>query len=271
MLSIAHAQGAERVANGGRRGMVSVAEGIRFSIEIGAGPEADEGISQALAAGTYPAEYLPLVREVSRRVPPGGRILDLGAHIGVFSLAAAAAGYEVVAVEASPRNVALLRSSASRNGFHRMRVIHAGVSDGAGTLRFCPFGPYGHVISPTTAHYTEIEVRAETVDGLLLELGWDRVDFIKMDIEGSEVAAVRGMGRLLSRPDAPPIFYESNSHTLGFFGWTPHDLKAALEGFGYCNHRVEADHLVAARSSDDQPETVVDYLALKDRPAELFC
>lgn len=263
MLSTAQAQGPEWSADGGHRAMVTVAEGVRFSIEIGTGPEADDGISRTLAVGEYPAEYRPLVRELIGRVPPGGRILDLGAHIGVCALAAAAAGYEVVAVEASPRNVALLRSSATRNGFDRMRVIHAGVGDRTGTLKFCPFGPYGHVISPTTEHYTEIEVPAVMVDDLLRELGWDRVDFIKMDIEGSEVAAIRGMERLLARADAPPIFYESNRHTLGFFGWTPSELKAALERFGYRNYRIEADGLVPVQSSDDQAETVVDYLALK--------
>ena len=38
---------------------------------------------------------------------PGGRVIDLGTHIGTFSLFAAASGYSLLSIEASPRNVAL--------------------------------------------------------------------------------------------------------------------------------------------------------------------
>ena len=67
-----------------------------------------------------------------------------------------------------------------------------------------------------------------TVDSVLEDLEWDYVDLIKMDIEGSEVAAVRGMKNLLSKPSAPPILYESNGHTLWFFNKTPQDLVMEL-------------------------------------------
>jgi hypothetical protein len=107
-------------------------------------------------------------------------------------------------------------------------------------------------------------VRATTVDDLLEELGWERVDFIKMDIEGSEVSAVRGMARLLSRADAPPIFFESNRHTLGFFDKTPSDLKASLAALGYRNYLVAQNRLIPVLPETEQQDTVVDYLAIKE-------
>jgi FkbM family methyltransferase len=241
-----------------------VAEGVQFDVLT----EADEPISRSLAAGVYPPEYGFLVELLRTIVPAGGRVLDLGAHVGSLALAAAAAGFEVIAAEASPRNAALLQASATRNGFARMRVIHAAISDRRGSLDFCAMGPYGRVLSPATSA-PSVKVRAVTVDSLLAELGIDRIDFVKMDIEGSEVAAVRGMSRLLSSEAAPPVYYESNGHTLAFYGRTPQQLKTAFARLGYSNYRVEPGRLVPVTAQEFQPLILVDYLASKGRPPGL--
>jgi FkbM family methyltransferase len=207
------------------------------------------------------APHLDLLRQLVR---PGSRVLDLGAHIGTFTLAAAALGCEVVAIEPAPRNAELLRASIAENGFHRVRVIEAAVSDRAGMVSFCPYGPFGHVFTPVTS-FPSIEVPAVRVDDLLAQLGWDRVDFIKMDVEGSELAALAGMPALLSRPDAPVILYESNPHTLGFYGQTPEALRARLEAFGYRSYRPHGADWIAVRPHEPRRE-VVDCLAVK-RPS----
>ena len=154
----------------------------------------------------------------------GTRVLDLGAHIGTVALLAAAKGCQVVAVEASPRNAELLRHSAAINGFTSLRVVQAAVSDRPGILSFCPKGPFGHVVTNKFESPT-IEVPALPVCQVLKEVGWDRVDFIKLDVEGSEIAVIDGMAPFLARADAPPILYESNSYTLDFYDKTPNHSK----------------------------------------------
>jgi hypothetical protein len=89
------------------------------------------------------------------------------------------------------------------------------------------------------------------------------VDFIKMDVEGSEVAAVRGMSGLLSREDAPPILYESNGHTLNLFGETPARLMALLTKPGYRCYLVDWNRLVLCSADELQAEVCVNYLAAK--------
>jgi len=233
---------------------------VRFTIVTAA--EAEDPLSGELASGVLPETYGPLIDLLVALTPKGGRVLDLGTHVGTFTLSAAALGYEVVGVEASPRNASLLRSSLERNGFeHRVRLIHAAVSDRPGTLSFCQAGPYGHVA--TAGGPSNATVPALAVDDLLDELGWDRIDFIKMDIEGSEVVGLRGLARRLRRADAPPVFVESNGHTLAMFGQTPATLKKTLEGFGYRNFQVENGSLRPVRRGALQPGTVVDYLAIK--------
>lgn len=241
---------------------VKVGRGVEFAIVAGLDGDL---ISERLARGSYPAEYRNLLNLVQATAPAGGRVLDLGAHIGAFSLGAAASGFEVLAVEASPRNASLLRASIERNRFDRMRLVHAAVGDGTGFLDFCQNGPFGQVANPFTT-LPSVRVPCIAVDNLLAEHGWDRVDFIKMDIEGSEVVGLRGMHKLLARADAPPILVESNGHTLNFFGQTPESLKATLEGFGYQNYLVEAGRLRPVGVRDVQPTTVVDLLAVKPAP-----
>jgi FkbM family methyltransferase len=206
---------------------------------------------------------------------PGDTVVDLGGHVGTFSLAAAALGCRVACIEAAPENAALLRASAARNGFDRMHVIQAAAIDHEGTLRFLPNGPWGTVSNTAVVQsasliygmqHAPVTVRALTIDGLLDELGWDRVDFIKVDIEGSEVAAIRGMARLLARPDAPILLYESNGHALHFFGETPGRLHASLRRLGYTSYLLEPGQLVPVQPGELQPECVVNCFALKGQP-----
>jgi hypothetical protein len=77
------------------------------------------------------------------------------------------------------------------------------------------------------------------------------------------------MSRLLAGPAAPPILYESNRHTLSFYGHTPQQLKQALEDLGYRNYQIVPSRLVPAAPDDRQAEVVVDYLAIKRQPPAL--
>ena len=237
---------------------------MHFDIAIGIGDR--DPISESIAEQTFafpPSFHLPFAL-----LKPGDVVIDLGAYIGTFSLAVAALGCKVLSVEASPYNAALLEASVTRNNFRQMRVVSAAISDRPGTLEFVQAGPFGVVANPVVQTPT-VPVPAVTVDDLLDELGGGQVDLIKMDIEGSEVAAIRGMSRLLTRANAPPIFYESNGHTLWLFGQTPNRLLAALEEYGYTNYLVEPGQLVPVRASDLQAECNVDYLAVKQLPTDL--
>jgi FkbM family methyltransferase len=243
---------------------ITVRPGVTFAAFLGA--EADDPICRPLAKGTFPTStYGTLVALLEALVPKGGRVLDLGTHVGTFMLTAAALGYEVIGVEASPRNASLLQASLDHNRFDWARLVHAAVSDTLGTLEFCHAGPYGH-IAAQSGRDTSVLVRAVAVDDLLDEAGWDQADFIKTDIEGSEVAGLCGLARRLARPDAPPLFVESNGHTLAMLGESPETLKLVLYGFGYRIFQVEPGRLRSVRRDALQPITCVDYLAVKSAP-----
>lgn len=237
---------------------VTVPGGPRFTVMLD--PDATDPVTGALAEGRVLDDHL--VGLMLSLVNPGDLILDLGAHVGSFSLAAAAAGCRVVAVEAAPANVALLRASAARNGFAELHVVHAAVSDAPGTLEFCARGPWGHLATEAVDLPT-IQVPAVTIDELLAELGMGLPAFVKMDVEGSEIPAIRGMAGLLGAPNAPDLLYESNGHTLALFGVGPPQLSAELDALGYTSLAVEPNQLVRVVPGQMQPQTIVECLAVK--------
>jgi len=243
---------------------VHVAGGVRFDVVVPA--DTDDPVASTLKAGAVCDPTL--VSLMLQLVAPGDRIVDLGAHLGTFALTAAAAGCHVLAVEASPRNADLLRASAAANGFTDLRVIHAVASDEPGTEQFCVNGPWGHVATDAT-DLPAVAVPAVTMDELLTEMGWAPVALVKLDVEGSEIRVLRSMAKLLEAPDAPPLLFESNGHTLGLFGLTPHDLFGELESLGFTSHLIEPGRLVPVRPADVQPQTILECLAFKRRPAGL--
>jgi FkbM family methyltransferase len=236
------------------------------TIQIVVNRAVEDDISSAIRRGVYP--FPPGFQLLLDLAPPGQRVLDLGAHIGTFSLFAAAHGYEVAAVEASAYNARLLRQSIAANGFDRIQVIHKAISNRREVIEFIEAGPYGVVANPAVQAPTT-PVEAMSGDDLLASLGWENPAFVKMDIEGSEVKAVEGMKRLLARPDAPPLLFESNGYTLQFFGETPARLMAALKKLGYRCYLVEPGQLTPVHSWQVQTQCTVDYLAVKRPPGLL--
>jgi FkbM family methyltransferase len=225
----------------------------------------NDPVADALAEGTFPLGRLLDVACCC--TPPGGRVLDLGSHVGSFALAAAASGFEVAAVEASTANAELLRAAVRANGFEqRLQVVHAAIADRPGSLSFHELGPYGHVLEDGQGGTT---VEALPVDDLLGRLGWDGADFVKLDVEGSEVAAVRGMAGLLGGERPPLIWCESNGHTLDLLHESPRSLFAAFEAAGLRVYLVQPERLVRMRPDDVQGPTVVDVLAVRRIPQAL--
>jgi FkbM family methyltransferase len=247
-------------------------ESIRFKIAID--PRAPVGesqhtdpIAQAFLQGA-PSPNGALLRLMLALVRPNDFVVDLGAHLGTFALTAAAAGCRVLAVEGSAQNAALVRRSVRENGWDdRVEVIHAAVSSRDGEVAFSSYGPWGHVATPQVG-LPSTKVRAVALDSLLAQ--GSAVHFIKIDVEGSEPAALKGAHRLLSREDAPPILYESNYIGLGYYGSSPQRLREAFLKLGYRHHYLVADGRLFAVSPDDfQPEVAGEYLAMRQPLAAL--
>jgi FkbM family methyltransferase len=245
---------------------VSVA-GHNFGIACGTDAAAlGDPVATSYRSGDLGPVGLPLAT-LRAAVSPGARVLDLGAHIGGFAMSAAALGYRVLAVEASPRNVQLLEAARSHNGFDGLHIEPAAIGDHEGEVRFQANGPWGQVAS--AAADGSVRVPLTTIDAVLAGHGWSSADFVKLDVEGYEARALQGAARLLGGPDAPPVFFESNRSTLAAFGETPESLRAAFLDHGYTVYHVRQGVLVPVRTGERQQRVCIDYLACKRVPADL--
>jgi FkbM family methyltransferase len=242
---------------------------IAFAVERDSRDPIAQAILEGSFAGDAPSDlWRHLIK--SRHT-----VIDVGAHLGTYSLVAAAAAARVLAVEGSPTNAALLELAARRNSFTNLHVIQAVAAAQAGTVKFTALGPWGHVALTGASGHSgegEPEVAAVALDDVIQARGWERVDLIKLDVEGFELEALAGLERTLGRDDAPPLLVEGNGHMLYQYGHIPGDMLAALERYGYKCHQIDLEsvgRLVPVSSTDLQPECVADYFAFKTTPKEL--
>jgi FkbM family methyltransferase len=131
----------------------------------------------------------------------GGVVVDIGANIGVFSLLAAGRqGRRVFAFEPHPENIRFLRRNLSANQLVNVTVCESAVSDLSGWQRlYVNTNPAGHSLYATGAvngGSYDVRIPTTTLPEIMDTHHLDRVDFLKIDCEGSEGAI------LLSTPAA---------------------------------------------------------------------
>jgi FkbM family methyltransferase len=180
--------------------------------------DADEQIARALP-WELASIYNGLYGEGRESVQKGDVVLDCGAHFGAFTRYALDRGAAlVVAIEIAPTSIASLqRTFAAEIGAKRVVVYPKGVSDRDATLTL---RLSGHASAASTIALAGgrpgPQVQVTTIDGIVSELKLSRVDFIKMDVEGSEAAAIRGAAAVLStsRPRMAISCYHNDNDYL---------------------------------------------------------
>lgn len=189
-------------------------------------------------SGSYEPNELTLL---SHTLEPGMTFLDVGANEGLFSLLAArrlGSEGQVIALEPSPRERRRLERNLALNGLHNVVVLPLAACDRAGT-GWLHVAEEAHAGQSTLGAFA-YDIRAEEdasvemfpLDQLPERCPVPRLDVVKIDVEGAEVAVLRGARQILSR-HRPLLLVELLDAALNGQGATREQLFAELAALGY--------------------------------------
>jgi len=202
-----------------------------------------------IATGSYEPETSALIRKLLR---PGQIFVDVGAHIGHFVLVGARVvgpTGRVYAFEPAPANFGLLAKNVEVNGYRdSVTMIPLAVSDISGT---CPLfvstaDSMWHTILPTWGGNT-IEVPTTSLDGFFEQQGWPPIDLIKMDIEGAEKTALKGMETLSRQNPGLKLIVEFASGNIPPAD-DPEDVFQVIRNLGFVRMSIIARELIRVES-----------------------
>jgi FkbM family methyltransferase len=163
----------------------------------------DNAQGHAFYFGEYSPDEIAIIRSY---VPAGGVFLDVGAHVGLFSLVVAkhvGSGGRVIAVEPAPDTALVLRANVEANHVDDVvEVLELALGEQAGTIALragsapadlgarSVYGPGSAVARVRTAAFDEL-IRTE-------EVTLSALHAIKVDVEGAELSVLRGLERTIT-------------------------------------------------------------------------
>ncbi|MFI5710605.1 FkbM family methyltransferase [Kribbella sp. NPDC051620] len=195
----------------------------------------------------YAGRYEPAVTRFLRaELKPDDVVLDIGANIGLHSLGAARqlrelGGGKVIAFEPAADSMDKLRAAAELNGLADLITL---VPVALGERKYQAALHADSRYDPADSGVRSLQADGEVVqdvpvirlDDWVREQGLDRVDVVKLDVEGSEAAALAGATRTLVRFKPRAVLVEDKNPALR------RRLHTALDELGYRSTGVTFDH-----------------------------
>ena len=191
----------------------------------------DAVVSGAIALGVYERAETAFFCAVCR---PGMTFLDIGANIGYYSaLASGRIGPQgrIIALEADPENFRYLQQNIAANRAPNAVCIQKAAAAESGTLRLYVNRENrgDNRLYPNDLCDSSFQVEVSTVDAMLEGCGVERVDLVKIDVQGFEGHVLRGMRQTIQRSDTLILLTEFWPFGLRSACTSPEDLLIELE------------------------------------------
>lgn len=184
---------------------------------------------------------VPKHQAVLSMVKPGMSFVDVGANKGDFGLLAAQIVGEkgrVLSFEPEPTNCHWIRKSIELNGYKNMVLYEAALSDTNDQTRLFlgrQSGWHSIVESLPNRDQGSITVAKRTLDSVLQETGSNRVDVMKIDVEGAELAVLRGAMEALKANRGLVLLMDVHPD----LGVDPFVVRDLLGGLGFSLYAIE--------------------------------
>ena len=206
--------------------------GLRLELDL------RDNLQRALyATGTYEPALVRFLRDELRC---GDVMVDVGAHIGVHALTAAArlrrlGGGAVVGFGPAPGSAGKLRAAAARNPLQRTVVEAAlGTEPGTADLRADPaYDAADAGVRSLHGRGPRVQsVPVTTFDAWAAEAHLERLDLVKLDVEGAELEVLRGMAGSLGRLRPGALVVEVKQRVLDQAGVDGDEVREYLNRLG---------------------------------------
>jgi FkbM family methyltransferase len=174
------------------------------------------------------------------QVKEGDVVVDAGAYPGDYTIFAAkrvGSSGHVIAFEPDERNRAVLVRNLAGRKLENVTIVPKGLWNLDTELGFDP-GGFGSKVD--SLGHGRATIPVTTLDLALTQLGIEKIDVLKMDIEGAEIQAVEGCRETLLRSDA--FVCIASYHLVGGCD-TSVRMEAFLRGVGYQTHTGHPRHL----------------------------
>ncbi len=184
-----------------------------------------------------------------RYLRPGDRVVDVGAHVGYYTLLAAALvgdTGQVLACELSLPNFHRLNYHLQINRFTQVQPVLGAIGDRCGEVSFFVNADNdgGHALWEVGAHpfnrqsaqaLRQATAPMRTLDSLLTAAG-PPLRLIKIDTEGAEPLVLAGAQATLARWRPPVVILEVNQFGLEKLGFSQMDVRRPLQALGYTGY-----------------------------------
>lgn len=224
----------------------------------------DPGISKELAI--YHTHEPEATRLFKSHIKEDMCVVDIGSNIGYYVLLAATIvgpKGKVLAIEPAVNNHQLLIANARVNKIKNVEFVQCAIGDKDGVSKFyiTEASNTSSLIPPINGKIVALtQVKTRRLDTLLKEHSFTRVDFVRMDIEGAEVAAVDGMRDTLKR-HKPTILAELHCDAAGTASIV--ELLQSLRTFGYAPQYVinrDLDFVWMKKTCIDRVESMSELI-----------
>lgn len=210
---------------------------------------------------------------IEKYLQPGDSVIDIGAHIGYHTLTMArqvGSNGVVWAFEPHPETFALLKKNIETNGYPNVRMVQQAVSDQVGVSPMSVSDEEGNVFGSVACSLARkgihsMMVRTTTLDDFFDQIA-SRFSFIKMDVEGYEDKALKGMVNVLKRNPNLKMLMEFCPLQLAWAGTSPQELLERLSQLGFTIYDIK--NLESPVSIDSLLKT---YTSENKGITNLFC
>lgn len=227
----------------------------------------DKNDLSAFSIGDFSQDYMISLFE--KEIHKGDTVIDIGAHIGLYTLVFAklvGENGQVFAFEPDPTNFKVLQKNVQVNGLKNVIIEQKAVGEKCVLVKL--------VISDYTTKITEQNSNGQSVECIKIDDYFQnyhkKISFVKIDAEGSEVKILRGMTNFLQKNKTVKILTEYYPKLISEAGTNPEELPIRLlnNGFRIFDLTINNGKLALITTN---PDTLSKNYDLKSSLTNLFC